>query len=51
MSSTLRPMSGVNFPLLLLGMCLPHLDFLTSQDQTSMLTGLAFWPSSDELEG
>ena len=32
-----------NFPpILLLGMCLPHLGFLASQGQTSILTGLAF---------
>ena len=36
--------------LLLLGMSLPHLGFVTSQGQTSVLTGLAFSPSSDELE-
>ena len=29
---------------------MPHLGPLTSQDQTLVLTGLAFSPSSDELE-
>ena len=32
------------------GMCLPHLGFLTSQGQTSVLAWLAFKSSSDELE-
>ena len=36
--------------LSLLGMCLPHLSLLTSQGQTSVLTGLDIWFSSDELE-
>ena len=36
--------------LLLLGICPPHLGFLTYQGQTSVLTGLAFLSSSDELE-
>ena len=38
-SSSLRLMT---VHLLLLGMCLPDLGFLTSQGQTSVLTGLAF---------
>ena len=29
---------------------MPHLGPLTSQDQTLVLAGLAFSPSSDELE-
>ena len=43
MPSSLRLMSSANFSLI--GMCLPHLGFLSSQGQT-----LAFSISSDELE-
>ena len=50
MSSTLRLMGGVNFPHIVAWKCMPHLGPLTSQDQTLVLAGLAFSPSSDELE-
>ena len=52
MSSSLSPMSGANFPpiLSLLEKCKPHLGPSASQDQTLFLAGLAFLPSSDELE-
>ena len=50
MSSSLRPMSGGNSHILLLGKCMPHLGPLTSQDQALVLAGLAFSPSSDELK-
>ena len=36
--------------ILLLEKCMPHLGPLTSQDQTLVMAGLAFSPSSDELE-
>ena len=41
MSSSLSPMSGANFP---------HLGPSASLDQTFVLAGFAFSPSSDELE-
>ena len=50
MSSSLSPMSGANFLLSLLEKCKPHLGSSASQDQTLVLAGLAFSPSSDELE-
>ena len=37
--------------ILLLGKCMPHLGPLTSQDQTLVLAGLAFSPSSDNSKG
>ena len=50
MSSSLSPMSGANFPPMLPEKCKPHLGPSASQDQTLVLAGLAFSPSSDELE-
>ena len=50
MSSSLRPMSGVNFPHIVAWKCKPHLGPLTSHDQTLVLAGLAFSPSSAELK-
>ena len=49
-SSSLSPMSGANSHLSLLGECKPHLGPSTSEDQTLVLAGLAFSPSSDEFE-
>ena len=51
MSSSLRLMDGPNFlPVVTWDVPATHLGFLTFQGQTSVLIGLAFWPSSDELE-
>ena len=50
MSSSLSPMSGANFPPILLEKCKPHLGPSASQDQTLVMAGLAFSPSPDELE-
>ena len=50
MSSSLSPMSGANFPPIVFEKCKPHLGPSASQDQTLVLAGLAFSPSSDELE-
>ena len=50
MSSSLRLISGDISHLLMLGICLPHLGFLTSQGQISVWIELAFWASLDELE-
>ena len=50
MSSSLRPMSGANFPPIVLGKCVQHLGPSTSQDQTIVLAGLAFLPSSGKPE-
>ena len=50
MSLSLRPISGATFPPI--GKCVPHLGPSTyqAQDQTLVLSGLAFSSSSDELE-
>ena len=43
-------MSGANFPPIFAGKCKPRLGSSASKDQTLVLAGLAFSPSSDELE-
>ena len=50
MSSSLSPMSGANFLPIVLEKCKPHLGPSTSQDQTLVLAGWVFSPSSDEFE-
>ena len=50
MSSSLSPMSGANFLPIVALKCKPHLGPSASQDQAFALAGLAFSPSSDELE-
>ena len=43
-------MSGANFPPIVLEKCKPHLGPSASLGQTLVLAGLAFSPSSDDLE-
>ena len=50
MSLSLSPMTVANLNLSLLEKCKPRLGLSASQGQTLVLAGLAFSPSSDELE-
>ena len=50
MSSSLSPMNGAHFPPIVAYRCKPDLGPATSQDQTLVLAGLAFSPSSDKFE-
>ena len=49
-SSSLSLMSGVNFSPIVAENFKPHLGPPASQDQTLVLAGLAFSPSSDDPE-